>query len=49
MKILKQFGVIFGGLLGQSCDRTLSAVFFPGERDRYDFIVALSADRVLKD
>ena len=36
-------------MLGQSCDRTLSAVFFPGERDRYDFIVALSADRVLKD
>ena len=29
-------------MLGQSCDRTLSAVFFPGECDRYDFIVLLT-------
>ena len=49
MKILKQFGCDIRCLLGQSCNRTLSAVFFSGECDRYDFIVDLSADRVLKD
>ena len=49
MKILKQFGVIFGVCWISLVIEHYLSVFFSGECNRYDFIVALSADRVLKD